>query len=91
MAPGSDWLANAVELKLAVAQGLAAEFDEVIVMGEKENLGAAGEGAQLRENGVGAVVVEGHQQVVENQRHRLVSVEILFQRGEAEREIQLVP
>jgi len=79
-----------VELKLAVAEGLAAEFDKVIVMGEEEDLGAFGQGPQLREDGLGAVVVEGHEQVVEDQWQRLVRIEVLFQRGQAEGEEQLI-
>ena len=67
-------------MKLAVAEGLPTEFDEMLVMGEDEDLGAFGQGTQLRENRFGAFVIEGDQQVVQYEWHGIMLLEIPIER-----------
>ena len=77
-------------MKLTFGQRLAAHLHEVLVMGEEKNLGPLGQGAQMRNDRRGPPVIEGDQQVVENQGHGLVLFEIPIQRRQPERQIQLI-
>ena len=78
-------------MKLPSAQGLAAQLDEVFVVGEEKDLGSIGEIGQLREDGLGAVVIEGDEQIIENEWHRLMRFEIPIERRQPESQVELIP
>ena len=88
---GSGGVAEAVEVKMIFTQGLAAEFDEVLVMGEEKDLCALGQRAELRKDGSRAIVVEGDQQVIQNERHGLMLFQIAIKRGQPEGQVELIP
>ena len=73
-----------MEMKLAFAQILTTEFYEVLVMGEKKDLSAFGQGSELRENGRCTLVVKGNKQIIQNQRHWLVLLKVAIKRRKAE-------
>jgi len=75
---------------LDLGRGLLGEIDEVVVVGEDEDLGFLAEFFEDGEEGAGAVVVEGDQEVVEDQRDGRVFIEMEIDGGEAEGEVELV-
>ncbi len=52
------------------------------MVGEEEYLGALSQRAELGEDGAGAVVVEGDEQVIENEWHGFLFLQVAVQRGE---------
>ena len=62
----SGLVAEAVEMKLISTQGLPTEFDQVFVVGEEKDLGALGQGAELRQDSPSAGVVECDQKIIQN-------------------------
>jgi len=57
---------EAVEMKLISTHGLPTEFDQVFVVGEEKDLGALGQGAELRQDSPSAGVVECDQKIIQN-------------------------
>ena len=90
MADRSGSIAKSVEMKFAFAQGLPTEIDEVLMMSEEKNLSAFGQGSELRQDRLGAVVIEGDQQVIQNERHRLMIHQILIKRCQPKSEVELI-
>src|SRR5690348_923221 len=71
-------------------QGFSRDLQQVLVMGEEQDLRLLGELAQDAEAGRRALVVEVDEQVVRDERHGLGMVEIILYRGDPEREVELV-
>jgi hypothetical protein len=81
---------EAVEAESCFAEGPAAEWEEVLVVGEEQHLGTGSHGGEHRQNGAGAFVIEGDEEVIEDERHGFVGGEVGFEGGEAEGEEELV-
>ena len=62
----------------------------MLVVREEQHLGFLGEFAQDAETGRCALVVEVDEQIVGDERHGLGMGEIIFDRGDPEREVKLV-
>ena len=77
-------------MEVPFAEALPAQLDEMLVMRKKKDLSAFRKLRELRQDGSGPGVIESDEQVVENERHRLVIFKMTIQRGDAEREIELI-
>src|SRR5262249_24435412 len=62
-----------------IVSSVRREFHQVLGMGEKEDLGVFGELSQSFESSCGAVVIEVDQEVVDDERDRLMLVEVGLQ------------
>ena len=80
-----------MKVEVSFSEIQPAQLDEMLVMREKEDLRAFGKLRELRQNCRGSGVIESDKQVIENERHRLVIFQMTIQRGDAEREVELIP
>ena len=78
---------EAVELELIFTQRLSAQFNQMFVVCEEEYLGSFRQTSELRKDGPGTLIVKRDQQVIENEGHRLVFLQIPIERGEPERQV----
>jgi hypothetical protein len=61
-----------VKFKLILAKGLAAQFDKMFVVREQEYLGAPSQIGKSRKDSHCSLIIEGDEQVIENEWHRFV-------------------
>ena len=57
---------KAMEMEVDLVQGLVAKPNEMLMMGEKEYLGALSQRGKLWKNRNGAFIIKGDQQVIQN-------------------------
>ena len=62
----------------------------MFVMRKQEYLGSFRQTGELWKDGPGTLIVECDQQVIENEGHRLVRVQVLIERGEPEGQVKLI-
>ena len=79
-----------VDFQEGVGDGLLRQLDEAPVMGEEEDLLGVGDGAEGLERRLGSGIVEGEEDVINDERHRLVRVHVVLERGEPKAEVELV-
>ena len=79
-----------MKFELTISKGLPAKFNKMFVVREKEYLSPLGQTRELREDRLGALVVEGDQQVIENEGHGLVDLQVAIECCEPERKVELV-
>ena len=65
--------------QVAWVEAPASQFDQVVVMGEENDLRTTGELREDFQGRHGAVVVEANQQIIQNERRRFLAVEITLQ------------
>ena len=78
------------EVELFFAECLLAEFNKMFVVCEQEDLGSFGEAGKLRKNRLGPLIVECDQQIIQNERHRLMFLQVAIQCRKTKGEVKLI-
>ena len=61
-----------MKLELILPKGLTAQFDKMFVVGEEQYLGAPSQVGKSRKDSHCPLIIEGDEQVIENEWHRFV-------------------
>ena len=69
---GSSRGLEPVKLELILPKGLTAQFDKMFVVCEEQYLSAPSQVSKLRKDSLCPLIIEGDEQVIENEWHRLV-------------------
>ena len=79
-----------MERELTFAHRLVAEFNKMFVVREQENLSPLGEIGELRKHRLRSLIVERHQEIIQNERHWLVVLQITIHCCKPKGEIELI-
>jgi hypothetical protein len=74
-----------VKLELILPKGLAAQFDKMFVVREQQYLGSPSQVGEERKDRLCSLIIESDQQVIENEWHRFVVLEIAVERRKPKR------
>jgi hypothetical protein len=74
-----------VKLELILPKGLTAQFDKMFVVREQQYLGSPSQVGEERKDRLCSLIIESDQQVIENEWHRFVVLEIAVERRKPKR------
>ena len=72
-------------MELILPEGVTAQFDKMFVVREQEYLGSASQVGEERKDSLCPLIIEGDEQVIENEWHRFVVLEIAVERRKPKR------
>ena len=72
-------------MELILPEGVTAQFDKMFVVREEQYLSALSQVGKLRKDSLCPLIIEGNEQVIENEWHRFVVLEIAVERRKPKR------